>query len=207
MRKTLTIALCATALTLCANTMAFDWHWGSKKSADTKATQKTAQDKKATKAKTATKVSLYAKPEMKAEVISKLPISADLVAIYRQGDWIKVGDRHDGKTGWININQYHQAKQDYYRKFFKEKTETVYFHSEKGKDGKISVTAYKNGKKLSDEQAKKMYHHLQQQEKQQWREMQRFNHFMNFPFMFMPGIIVIDHQEPTSHKTTKTKAQ
>lgn len=208
MKKIITLSLCATALTLTANTMAFNWPWSNKKADKksvaaqpvTKQTPKTASKKAVV-----TTVALYNAPDPKAQVLKQLPINTNLVAIFRKGEWVKVGDRQDGATGWINIKQYHHAKQAFYRNYFHEKTETIYYHSEKGKDGKTSIVAYRNGKKLSDKQAKKLFHHLQQQEKRQWREMERFNRVMNFPFMMMPGIVVIDQQPKAKEKDLAVK--
>ncbi|MCF6765272.1 hypothetical protein L3V82_05770 [Thiotrichales bacterium 19S3-7] len=56
------------------------------------------------------KVYLYQKPSKKSPYVS-LDMSTSLIKIYKQGDWVKVGDQLDGKIGWINNKQYNLAHQ------------------------------------------------------------------------------------------------
>jgi hypothetical protein len=153
-------------------------------------------------------INLYATPESNSKIIEKLPANADLVGIYHQGDWIKVGDRHDGTTGWVNEQQYNQAKQNYYQQQFHSVINTTYINVTKNKDGKTVIEAYKNGKKLSEADAKKLYAQMQAQGKKQWQAMQHFNavmdqqmqkdyldarRAMDEAFSSMPSIVIIQH--------------
>jgi SH3-like domain-containing protein len=150
---------------------------------------------------------LYDSPSDKAKPIKQLSPTADLVAVYRHGDWVKVGDRADGTTGWINAKQYQQARNDYYQHYFQNHVQSFYMSTVKDKDGKTVVEAYQNGKKLSDVEAKKLYGQMQQQEKQQLQMMQHFDMEMHHAFntVFYPGIVVVQPvvQEAPSPKPVK----
>lgn len=150
-------------------------------------------------------INLYESPETTAKIIKKLPANTNLVGIYQKGEWMKVGDRADGSTGWINLSQYHQAKQDFYQHYFHLNSESVYVSTKKDKNGKTVIEAYKNGKKLSDADAKKLYDQIQLQTEKQFKAMQQFNQemdlqmqreLMNPPMIFMPGIVVIQKPDP-----------
>lgn len=162
-------------------------------------------------------IDLYESPELKAKIIKKLPIFSDLVAIYRKGDWLKVGDREDGSTGWINLHQYNTARENYYHSAFQMQSESVYLKAEKNEKGKTDIVAYRNGKKLTPEEAKALYDHMQVQERRQWDAMQHFNEVMDMQMsrnyldarramdsafqasmMSMPEIVVI--QNPPAKK-------
>ena len=146
-------------------------------------------------------INLYESPKINSKIIKELPLFSNLVAIYQKGDWLKVGDRKDGSTGWINLSQYNAAKNDYYRSAFQVNTQSVYLRSEKNDKGKVEVVAYQNGKKLTSLEAKKLYDHMQAQEKKQWDAMQKINDTMNqemqnifqMPLM-MPGVVIINNQ-------------
>ena len=154
-------------------------------------------------------INLYAAPESNAKIITQLPVDADLVGIFHQGDWIKVGDRKDGKIGWVNEQQYNQAKQNFYHTHFQNFFNTTYINITKNKDGKTVVEAYQNGKKLSDADAQKLYAKMQAQGKKQWEAMQQFNkamdkqmqrdyldarRAMDDAFSAMPGVVIINNE-------------
>lgn len=209
MKKIISISLCTTALLLATNTMAFTWPWHSKNIADHKTATTKTQEKAIHQPSAGdknTQINLYADPKLNAKVLKELPIDANLVTIFHQGEWVKVGDRKDGTTGWVNLKQYRTAKQNFYRNYFHEKTQTLYFHSEKDKDGKVSMVAYRNGKKLSDTETKELFQHLKQEENQQWEAMQQFNHMIDLPLMTMPGIVVIEHRPETNKPTTSVSS-
>lgn len=124
-------------------------------------------------------VVLYAEPKKNAAMLKRLPVNADFVGIYYQNGWMKVGDRADGATGWINLDQYKSAKQNFYQHYFSDKIDSVYLRKTKDKDGKMIVEGYKDGKKLSDTEAKKLYIDLQERERRQWEAIQRFNQLMD----------------------------
>lgn len=121
------------------------------------------------------KIKLYDKPRASHASLS-LPASSHLVPIFRQGDWIKVGDRANGQTGWVNIKQYRAARSAYVR----PDVQTIFIENTQSKSGKptINIVAYKNGKKLTDKAARTLYHKMAQQQRQQQRYWYRFNHMM-----------------------------
>lgn len=164
-----------------------------------------------TKPATTPTVNLYAAPEANSKILETMPADADLVGIYHKGDWIKVGDRRDGATGWVNEQQYKQARQTYFQQRFHNAINTTYINVTKNKDGKTVIEAYKNGKKLSEADAKKLYDQMQAQGKKQWQAMQHFNavmdqqmqrdyldarRAMDDAFSAMPEVVIIQHPTP-----------
>lgn len=158
-------------------------------------------------------ISLYESPDLKSKVTQNLPINTDLVAIYNKGDWVKVGNKANGDTGWINVAQYREAKQNFYKNYYHENFTSIFFNWTKDKNGKTMIEAYRNGKKLSNADAQKLYDQMREQEQHQWEAMQRFNHmidqqfrddFFNMPIM-MPGIVVIEQPIKTSKQNDKEK--
>lgn len=159
------------------------------------AAEKAVEKKAAEKKSVVTTIHLYASPEASAKIIKELPATTNLVGIYQKGNWMKVGDREDGSTGWINLSQYHQARNSLYDRTVQINSESIYIHEEKDKNGKTNIVAYKNGKKLSDADAKKLYQHMQEQGRQEWDAMQ---HELMMPSMlFMPNIVVIEKPAQT----------
>lgn len=176
------------------------------------AAEKAPVKKVETKATVAQTINLYESPETTAKIIKQLPANTNLVGIYQKGDWMKVGDREDGSTGWINLKQYHQAKQDFYQQYFHVNSESIYVSTKKDKNGKTVIEAYKNGKKLSDADAKKLYDQMQAQTEKQFKAMQQFNQEMDLqmqrelmipPMTFMPGIVVIEKPVVKKEETKK----
>lgn len=230
MKKVIPLACVILGTSMATSAMAYNWPWAKDKKAQSMHQGAKTQDQQLAKSDSknqTVEIKLYAHPSDDAKVIQSLPVSARLVPIFRKGEWVKVGSRHDGAVGWINVKQYHHAKRAYYQRFFHDNTETVYIHTEKdGKKGE-KIVAYRNGKKLSDEQADALYKKMQMQQKQQWHEMQRFNRQMNrmmqgalmdaerpfapmfgAPVMMMPGIVVIEHQgKNTDHAQPKAKLE
>lgn len=214
MRKNILISVMALTITMSMSALAVT-HATSKK-------EKTAVSKTSEKTPITETIDLYELPNNTAKIIKKLPVETNLVGIFQQGDWMKVGDRQDGATGWINLSQYHQAKQAYYKKYFTVNSETIYVHTQKDKDGKQVIEAYRNGKKLSDADAKKMLNQMQTQEHKQWESLQHFDQMMNLemqrdywdakqqfdaafhaPILFTPGIVVIEKPAGTEDKKDK----
>lgn len=221
MKKIIAISTCSALLALSATSMAITWPWQKNKTDEKQqATKPVTQNEKSATAKEIT-VNLYTEASKDAKVLKKLPINADLVAIYKKDGWLKVGDRKDGQTGWINIKQYHQAKNNFYHHYFKEKTQTVYFHTDTDKDGNVKIVAYRNGKKLTEKEAQKLYDHLKKQQEQQWQEIKKFNRNMDHmmmnmydafpkPVIMMPGVVIIDHDQKNNdqanaHQESKNK--
>src|SRR5262245_26822454 len=54
-------------------------------------------------------IDIYESANTTSKIIKKVSANQDLIPIYHEGQWVKVGDRQDGTTGWINIHQYREA--------------------------------------------------------------------------------------------------
>jgi hypothetical protein len=106
-------------------------------------------------------VLLY-KAKQSNDVVAKISPASRLVPIIQKGEWVKVGNPQNGQVGWINLNQYQQARNDFYR----PDIQTVYVSMKQSKQGKPTwnIVAYKNGKQLTSKQAKQLY--------QRWRNQQ-----------------------------------
>ena len=159
-------------------------------------------------------VNLYAKPQVFAKVIETINPNRRLVPIFRNGEWVKVGDPRDGKVGWINKKQYRKA----YNNFYRPDVQTIFVNSNNNKDGKpvVNIVAYSNGKKLTEKQAKALYERMQKQQQHQWRAMNHFNQRMgqlfarqdqmfgrDFPGSFMGSdmarpIIIVNQSAPNA---------
>lgn len=170
-----------------------------------------AANKTTTQTKKIITINLYASPDAKSKVIKILPVDTDLVIIFNKGNWVKVGDRVDGTTGWLSLAQYQAAKHAFYQSHFHADVNTLYIQMSKNKNGKAVVEAYQNGKKLSEEDANKLYEHMKAQQEMQWKQIQHFNHVLTrqvnrdfilekhgmenifeMPTVF-PGVIVIEN--------------
>lgn len=164
-----------------------------------------AAEKPAEKVAASTAVALYESPELTSKVLGHFPVTANLVGIIRQGDWVKVGNRENGQTGWVNLKAYHAAQQAFYHDYFHMSTETIYVRQGKGQDAKPVVEVYRNGKKLSDSDAQQYYDQMKKQQEQQWQTMQHFNQIVNqqmdgmmaSPLMFMPGVVIVEQPPVT----------
>lgn len=150
---------------------------------------------------------LRAKPSNTARIIGRFKLGTRLVAFYKKGDWLKAGDPKTGNVGWYNQNQVARAL----RSRLQAPEMAVKDYSikiDKQGDKPAKITAYQDGKKLSDKQAKALYKQLRQQSKQQrrlWREqmnevqgqinqMQRMdnNLFNGFPAPVIQPVIIIE---------------
>lgn len=118
----------------------------------------------------AVQVIVYAAPQTTAAVVQKVSPTQRLIPVFRQGKWIKVGDPSNGKIGWVNRDQYQKALHAFYRPTM----QTVLISTELNNNGKptINVVAYKNGKKLSQKEANKLYKHIRKQRRRESRYMQ-----------------------------------
>lgn len=142
-------------------------------------------------------VTLYSHPSMHSKPITYVSANAPLIAITPSQDqqWIKVGNRQTGQVGWMNRQAYVQAQQqqttqrsmpprppqvnhgsDY------NQTNSVYI-SVTNKNGRQQITAYRNGQKLNDKQArhlwKKMQHKQHRITMEDEREQQQLQQAMN----------------------------
>lgn len=159
-------------------------------------------------------VPLYDEPKA-AKVVARVPITSSLVPIISKGDWVKVGSRNDGSIGWLNLKQYHKIQTAYYR----PNIQSVYVSSEQTKDGKptVNIIAYRNGKKLTDQEAQTLYKKMlkQSQSEAQWQrenwrhlnhmirlQQQQLNELFNHddegfsPLYLMPGPVILSPEKP-----------
>lgn len=155
------------------------------------------------------KIKLYDKPHA-SHVHLWLPVSSHLVPIFRQGDWVKVGDRSNGQVGWVDIKQYRAARVAYFR----PDVQTVFVNSTRSKSGKptISIIAYKNGKKLTDKAARTLYLKMAKQQQQQhdwyrlnhmmWQQERDMDRFFNENFFKLPQPIMME-PGPVMPKSSK----
>ena len=131
------------------------------------------------------KVKIYATASRDKLLANVLP-TKKLIPIFKQDDWLKVGIAETGVVGWINLEQWHQARANY----LKPDIQTFYLYKTENKKEKptINVIAYKNGEKLSDAEAKKLYKSMKERQLAQQYEMTRLHNdfqrfFRNFTFM------------------------
>ena len=137
--------------------------------------------KPATQTQLSTQVNLYASPMPKSKVVTSVPVNQSMVPFYKQGRWIKVGLRKDGQVGWIYRPEYRQAL----RAWYTPKQRVTFIQTERVvQNGKTvtKVVAYRDGKKLNDKQAKKMYKTLQKNQMKAINRMMRMESRMDRMF-------------------------
>jgi len=103
-------------------------------------------------------VNLYAQPSLHAKVVATIHPSQFLVRIFQKKGWIKVGNPKNGDVGWLNEKQYKKASTKWMRSVAKP---TSYSVTAKDDNGKYTVVAYKDGKKLNPKQAEKLFKQTQ----------------------------------------------
>lgn len=102
----------------------------------------------------------------KGNVLQSVPVQGHhLIPIFKRGDWLKVGDPKDGQIGWVNLQQYHQAIEAQLHPH----EQSFFFSQSTDKNGKTHVVAYKDGKKLSEKEARVLLKHSEQDQAAQWR--------------------------------------
>lgn len=151
-------------------------------------------------------ITLYSEPNT-GKVVETVPITIYLTPIFRQQDWLKVGDSSNGQVGWINVSHYSKIRDAFYTPAI----QTIYVsRSDMDKNGKATVTvvAYRNGKKVSDAEAKELYNKLlaEQAKEQAWQQhyWDNINRMMQLqqqemdrmfdsamPIALMPGPVII----------------
>lgn len=130
---------------------------------------------------------MYSKPNAQT-IVEKLPGDAALVPIFQNKKWVKVGDPANGNVGWVNKKQLRKAREAFYR----PDIQTIYIHSDQSSNGKpqLNIVAYKNGQKLSQEQAQRLYEKVRKQQMHEMKHMRRmFDHeliSMRQSFQMMP---------------------
>ncbi len=88
-----------------------------------------------------------------------------LVPIIRHHEWIKVGLQPSGEVGWINIKQYQQAINQYYKPQSESFSVTITRDQSTGEPTR-HIEATRNGKKLSQHEAKELYQRMQAEQGQ-----------------------------------------
>lgn len=127
-------------------------------------------------------VTLYAKPNAQSAVIAHYNQNTPLTAFYREGQWIKVGNSHNGTVGWVNISALKQhARQQ------QEKTPTIITHVQKTPYGNLQttersgtvngvqyhiVTSHLDTKDQTSVQHQRWEHHLATQQQAMVQQMQ-----------------------------------
>ena len=149
---------------------------------------------------------IYSAPHS-GKILKRLPGNVALVAIYRQKDWIKVGDPRNGQVGWVNSKQMHQAREA----FFRPDIQTIYIHTDRNHNGKpeLNVVAYKNGKKLSPEQAQQLYEKMRKSQLREINHVRRMTQWIDDSFfrmeqsMFQPIVILPALPQQTSRQESQ----
>lgn len=139
------------------------------------------------------KIVVYEKPDVKSAVVSQLSPNNPIIPFYKEKDWVKVGLPQNGLVGWVNIQAYVQAREEFYR----PNLQTVYVQVNSTGD-KNNIVAYKNGKKLNDTEATQLYQKLQLQNQQHmkfWLNNAIFYDDLHQSFMTMQGF---DHNSQFS---------
>lgn len=165
----------------------------------------------------ALQVILYASND-KNKIIKTLPPTTHFVTIYQKGDWIKVGNTEDGTVGWINKKQYQTAintfNQPNIQQIFISKT------VDKNNKPELKIVAYRNGKPVSEKEAKALYADMQKQEKLQEEYWKQFNQnmihwqnimlnnvfqdpFFNNPIMMPMPVIVVENNNAKQTSSAK----
>lgn len=113
-------------------------------------------------ATTSKSITVYSEPANNAKIIEKVTQPNKLVPIFANGAWLKVGDSTNGQIGWVNSEQYQQlatAQHD------SSTTQVVFIESNHAAGApNNNIIAYKNGKRLSDAEAKALYAQMAQQQ-------------------------------------------
>jgi len=117
------------------------------------------------------------------KVIEKVLANTALVPIYRQKGWIKMGNPKNGHVGWVNEQQMQQAR----RVFFRPDIQTIYMHTDHNARGKLqlNIVAYRNGRKLSSQEAQHLYQTMRRNQQHEIKRMQRIEQWMDAPFFNM----------------------
>lgn len=122
-------------------------------------------------------ITLFDQPSEKSQVVEKINPNQRLIPIFHEKEWTKVGNPDNGKVGWINNQQY----RDTLKAWYEPDVQTVYVQSSENKAGKpqVTITAYRNGKQLSDSEARQLYQTVEGNFQQQQQAMQAFNKRMD----------------------------
>ncbi len=119
-------------------------------------------------------ITLYSDKNLKSKVIDTFTLpNENYVGFFSVDDWLKVYNKHDGATYWINQSQLHDAQKAYHMaqqakwqqemQLHKPQSTYIYIEKKQRKDAKpeTKIIAYENGKALSDKDAKALYNNMQ----------------------------------------------
>ncbi len=156
---------------------------------------------------------LRARPSNTGRVIARFSPEAHLVAFYKKGDWYKAGDPKTGEVGWYNQQQAAKVIAEHFKPPVVNFTDYSITVNKQG-DKPAKIVAYRNGKKLNEQQAQAFYKQLKQQSKQenhywqqqmnvmqhQFNDMMQFNDslFNSYPVPVIQPVIIIEKPQQTS---------
>ena len=121
---------------------------------------------------------LYKAPNKDAKVIYKTSVTkAKLTQIFytqKHKQWVKVGDKSNGKVGWVFLPEYNKALHAQ----MQPDIQSVFIQQSQSKDGKpvVQIIAYHNGKKLDEHAANQLYKQI---ERQNIYNQERMDHLSN----------------------------
>jgi hypothetical protein len=106
------------------------------------------------------------------------------VRYFENKNWIKLGFRDNGQTGWVNRSELDKVLNKRWDQQVKSSSQSVYFDQKTDSNGKpvTHITAYRNGKKLSDQEAKKMVETMQANGRHEALQFERMNRNMQRVF-------------------------
>lgn len=146
------------------------------------------------------KIFLYSQPTTHAQPVEQIPPQVKLIEIYRQNNWVKVGDPTNGKVGWLTDIAYQVSQTSV--------AQIVFLQIKPGNNSTENIVAYRNGQKLSEADAKKIYTQLSQQQTQFNQQIVQFQNSMNqlmtqfdnsaiaFSLIpIMPSVVVIGNKQ------------
>jgi hypothetical protein len=172
----------------------------------------TAETKTTTEAPTLNSIALYDSPNSSGKILKQFPFPARLIPVFRQGEWLKVGDPRDGQVGWVNLQQYRQARFNYFR----PDIQTVYMQVDRQdpkKQPAVNIIAYKNGQKLSDQEALELYKKIRANQEKQFQQMEQMSWRMqkemdrDFNSFWFGNFWPSSNNEVPSEKLPATKKQ
>lgn len=184
------------------------------------------QSSQSTPSTPSTKVTLFAQPNTNSRALGQVNVTQQLIPFYHKKGWLKVGNPRNGQVGWVNRAQYQQAV----HARANQRTQTVYVEQSQNGDQAPTIVAYRNGKRVTGEEAKALVAQVQRQQHRLNAQMRRYQQQMSqwfaddfdadfdalgFPAVsswssgpMLQPIVIIERNNPTpsSHGTANTTA-
>lgn len=109
-------------------------------------------------------IMIYENPTETSKVLYKIDANncKKLIKIYRQKEWLKVGNSDNGQVGWINTKKCEELKDEMNRTTVK--SIVINLTDKTDENGKTKIIAYKNGEQLSEKEAKELFDEFQSQQ-------------------------------------------